>query len=47
MPNDKLVVMHGLNGYIIVENDGVLLICKKEDEQNIKQFVADIKKRRL
>ncbi len=47
MPDDKLVVMHGLNGYIIVENNGVLLICKKEDEQNIKQFVADIKKRRL
>ena len=45
IPNDKLVVLQGLNGYIVVENDGKLLICKKEDEQKIKQFVADVKKR--
>ncbi len=43
--NDKLVVMQGLQGYIVVENDGTLLICKKEDEQQIKQFVADVKNR--
>ena len=45
VPNDKLVVMQGMHGYIVVENEGTLLICKKEDEQQIKQFVADIKKR--
>ena len=45
VPNDKLVVMQGMHGYIVVENEGTLLICKKEDEQHIKQFVADIKKR--
>ena len=45
IPNDKLVVLQGLNGYIVVENDGKLLICKKEDEQKIKQFVADVKKK--
>ena len=44
IPNDKLVVLQGLNGYIVVENDGKLLICKKEDEQKIKEFVADVKK---
>ena len=43
MPNDKLVVLQGLNGYIVVESEGTLLVCKKEDEQQIKQFVADIK----
>ncbi len=37
--------MQGMHGYIVVENEGTLLICKKEDEQQIKQFVADIKKR--
>jgi mannose-1-phosphate guanylyltransferase len=36
-------VLQGLNGYIVVENEGILLVCKKEDEQQIKQFVADIK----
>ena len=43
MPNKKLVVIQGLSGYIIVENNGTLLICKKEDEQQIKEFVFDIK----
>ena len=41
--DDKLVVMQGLHGYIVVENEGTLLICKKEDEQHIKQFVKEIK----
>ncbi len=45
IPNEKLVVLQGLNGYIIVENDGILLVCKKEDEQEIKEFVSDIKKK--
>ena len=45
MSNEKLVVLQGLNGYIIVENDGILLVCKKEDEQQIKKFVADVKKK--
>ncbi|NNF02523.1 MAG: mannose-1-phosphate guanylyltransferase, partial [Bacteroidia bacterium] len=41
--NDKLVVMQGLDDYIVVESDGTLLICKKEDEQKIKAFVNDVK----
>ena len=43
VPNDKVLVMQGMNGYIVVENEGILLICKKENEQQIKQFVADLK----
>ncbi|MCB0759882.1 MAG: mannose-1-phosphate guanylyltransferase [Flavobacteriales bacterium] len=39
----KLMVLHGLNGYIVVETDKALLVCKKDDEQKIKQFVNDIK----
>ena len=41
--SDKLVVLHGLNGYIVVDTGVSLLVCKKEDEQKIKQFVNDIK----
>jgi mannose-1-phosphate guanylyltransferase len=37
----RLAVIQGLNGYIVAENGNVLLICKKEDEQRIKQFMAD------
>jgi len=45
IPEEKLVVLQGLNGYIVVENDDILLVCKKEDEQQIKEFVADVKKK--
>ena len=43
MPKDKLVVLQGLKGYIVVESNDTLLVCKKEDEKKIKQFVTDIK----
>jgi mannose-1-phosphate guanylyltransferase len=42
-PQDKLVVIDGLDGFIVAEYDGVLLICKKEDEQKVKEFVAEAK----
>jgi mannose-1-phosphate guanylyltransferase len=42
-PQDKLVVINGLDGFIVAEYDGVLLICKKEDEQKVKDFVAEAK----
>ncbi|MDD5861566.1 MAG: mannose-1-phosphate guanylyltransferase [Prevotella sp.] len=35
---EKLVVVEGLDGYIVAEKDGVLLICKLSEEQRIKQF---------
>ena len=38
---NKLAVIQGLNGYIVADSGNVLLICKKEDEDRIKQFVAD------
>jgi mannose-1-phosphate guanylyltransferase len=37
----RLAVIQGLKDYIVAENGNVLLICKKEDEQRIKQFMAD------
>lgn len=36
--NLKKVVVQGLDGYIVVEKDGVLLICKLSEEQRIKLF---------
>lgn len=38
MPAGKKVVIQGLKGYIVAENDNNLLICKLEDEQRIKEF---------
>lgn len=43
MPSNKVVVIQGLEGYIVAESENVLLICKKEEEQRIKQFVTDVK----
>ena len=43
IPNEKLAVLHGLNGYIVVDSGNILLVCKKEEEQRIKNFVNDIK----
>ena len=42
MPKNKIVVVQGLEDYIVVENDDMLLICKKSDEQQIRQYVAEV-----
>ncbi|MBP5364466.1 MAG: mannose-1-phosphate guanylyltransferase [Bacteroidales bacterium] len=38
------MVLQGLDGYIVAEDDGVLLICKKDQEQRIKEFSSTINK---
>jgi mannose-1-phosphate guanylyltransferase len=42
--HDKLLVLQGLDDFIIVDTDDVLLICKKEKEQQIKEYVAEVKR---
>ena len=39
----KLIVVHGLDNFIIAESDDVIMICPKDQEQFVKQFVADTK----
>lgn len=43
VPNRKLAVIDGLENFIVVDSADRLLICKREDEQKIRQFVNDIK----
>lgn len=43
LPENKLVVMDGLEGYLVAETDNVLLICKKDEEQAIRKYVNDVK----
>lgn len=43
VPDKKLVVIQGLENYIVVDTDDVLLICNKDEEQRIKEFTHDIK----
>lgn len=42
-PPHRLVVVQGLDDYIVAEYDNVLMICRKADEQKVKDFVADVK----
>jgi mannose-1-phosphate guanylyltransferase len=42
MPKDKVVVLQGLSDYIVVESENILLVCRKTDEQQIRQFVNDV-----
>lgn len=42
-PDDKLVVIKGLKNFIIVESNNKLIIYNKEDEQEIKEIVEEIK----
>ncbi|WP_127132671.1 mannose-1-phosphate guanylyltransferase [Pseudoflavitalea rhizosphaerae] len=41
---DKLVLLQGMEDFIVVDTDDVLLICKKEKEQEIKEYVAEVKR---
>lgn len=41
LPEGKLAVIDGLDGYLIAENENVLLICKKDEEHAIRKYVND------
>lgn len=43
VPICKMVAIQGLDGYIVIERDGVLLICKQKDENRIRDIVNDIR----
>jgi mannose-1-phosphate guanylyltransferase len=45
-PNNKLVVLQGLDDFIVVDTNDVLLICKKDKEQEIKEYVAEVKRKK-
>lgn len=43
-PHHKLLVLQGLEDFIIVETMDVLMICKKEKEQHVKDYLAEVKR---
>ncbi|MBC7912793.1 MAG: mannose-1-phosphate guanylyltransferase [Pyrinomonadaceae bacterium] len=45
VPKGKLVILQGLDDYIVVEDNNTLMICHKDKEQGVKQIVADVKSR--
>lgn len=44
---DKLVVVQGLDNYLVNESDNVLLICKLDDEKKFRDFVSNARKKGL
>jgi len=43
-PDEKLVILQGLDDFIVVDTKDALLICQKEKEQQIKDYVAEVKR---
>ncbi|CAN0085652.1 unnamed protein product [Chrysoparadoxa australica] len=40
---EKLIVLQGLDGFLVADFEDILLICKKEDSGIFREFVSDIK----
>lgn len=45
-PDDKLIIIQGLKGYLVADCDNVLLICRKDEEQKFRDFVSDVKSKK-
>jgi mannose-1-phosphate guanylyltransferase len=45
-PQNKLVVLQGLKDYIVVDTNDAMLICRKEKEQDIREYVNDVKRQK-
>ncbi len=40
---DKLIVVQGLNGYLVGEFGNVIIVCEKDNEDQFRKFVVDVK----
>jgi mannose-1-phosphate guanylyltransferase len=40
---DKLIVVQGLNGYLVAEFGNVIIVCEKDKEEQFRRFVTDVK----
>lgn len=46
LPQDKLAIIQGLDGYLVTEEDGILIICHKDQDQQFRDFIADVKSKK-
>ena len=42
LPKGKIATVQDLHGYAIIDTGDVLMICKKDDQQSIRNFVNDV-----
>ncbi len=45
VPDKKLVVIQGLDEHIVIDTDDVLLICKRDKEKEVKEYMAEVRKK--
>lgn len=43
-PDHKLVILQGLEQYIVIDTPEVLLICERNKEHQIKEYLAEVKR---
>ncbi|MFT4205437.1 MAG: mannose-1-phosphate guanylyltransferase [Chitinophagaceae bacterium] len=45
VPDHKLVIVQGLEDHIVIDTDDVLLICKRDKEKEVKEYMAEVRKK--
>lgn len=45
IPQNKLVLLDGLEDYIVVESENMLMVLKAENEQELKNYLASVQKK--
>ncbi len=45
-PEDKLIVIEGLEGYLVAEYGNAIIICKKDHEKQFRKYVKDVKNKK-
>lgn len=43
LPDNKLALIEGLEGYIVVESNNMLMILSKDNEQNLSKYMKEMK----
>lgn len=46
-PQDRLIVVQGLKGYLVADCDNVVLICEKDNEKKFRAYLSDVKAKKL
>ncbi|MCO6497441.1 MAG: NTP transferase domain-containing protein [Chitinophagaceae bacterium] len=41
---DKLILLQGLEDFIVVDTPDALLVCRKDKEQSVKEYLAEVKR---
>ena len=39
--SDKVVILQDLEGYMVVENDNIIMVCKKDDPAFVRRIMND------